>query len=205
MLIPAALISGQSGLEVPSRSSVDQSFCSHQTSLIWDQLWVAGAIPRLLLCRSNNVVLDSGDKYGLNEDGSELLIRDVKKVDEGDYTCLARNKAGQKAQEVSLNVFGELLCPGSDLRSALTLRSLPGRFLVPPQITYLKNQTASEFDELVTLTCEASGDPTPTIAWSFEDRVFTEGEQVGVVTAGRICFRVHIQDSLRPGTAAQSA
>lgn len=57
-------------------------------------------------------------------------------------------------------------------------------FLVPPQITYLKNQTASEFDELVTLTCEASGDPTPTISWSFEDRVFTEGEQVGVPQGG---------------------
>lgn len=50
--------------------------------------------------------------------------------------------------------------------------------LVPPKITYLNNQTASEFDEQVTLTCEASGDPTPTISWSFENRIFTEGEQV---------------------------
>lgn len=50
--------------------------------------------------------------------------------------------------------------------------------LVPPKITYLSNETASEFDKLVTLTCEASGDPTPTISWSFENRVFTEGEQV---------------------------
>ncbi|XP_075888258.1 neural cell adhesion molecule 1a isoform X4 [Nelusetta ayraudi] len=101
----------------------------------------------------NNVVLESGDKYSLNEDGSELLIKDVKKVDEGDYTCMAKNKAGEKSEEVSLNVF------------------------VQPTITYLSNQTASEFDEQVTLTCEASGDPTPTISWSFENRVFTEGEQ----------------------------
>lgn len=50
--------------------------------------------------------------------------------------------------------------------------------LVPPKITYLNNQTASEFDQLITLTCEASGDPTPTISWSFENRMFTEGEQV---------------------------
>ncbi|XP_074468276.1 neural cell adhesion molecule 1a isoform X8 [Sebastes fasciatus] len=101
----------------------------------------------------NNVVLETGDKYSLNEDGSELVIKDVKKVDEGDYTCIAKNKAGEKAEEVSLNVF------------------------VQPKITYLNNQTASEFDEQVTLTCEASGDPTPTISWSFQDRVFTEGEQ----------------------------
>ncbi|XP_072303040.1 neural cell adhesion molecule 1a isoform X2 [Eucyclogobius newberryi] len=101
----------------------------------------------------NNVVLVSGDKYGLNEDGSELLIRDVTKVDEGEYTCIARNKAGEQSQEVSLKVF------------------------VPPKITFLNNQSASEFDELVTLTCEASGDPTPSIQWSFDQRVFTEGEQ----------------------------
>ncbi|XP_019113271.1 neural cell adhesion molecule 1a isoform X12 [Larimichthys crocea] len=101
----------------------------------------------------NNVVLETGDKYSLNEDGSELVIKDVKKVDEGDYTCIAKNKAGEKAEEVSLNVF------------------------VQPKITFLMNQTASEFDEQVTLTCEASGDPTPTISWSFENRVFSEGEQ----------------------------
>ncbi|XP_039634177.1 neural cell adhesion molecule 1a isoform X21 [Perca fluviatilis] len=101
----------------------------------------------------NNIVLETGDKYSLNEDGSELVIKDVKKVDEGDYTCIAKNKAGEKAEEVSLNVF------------------------VQPKITYLNNQTASEFDNQVTLTCEALGDPTPTISWSFENRVFTEGEQ----------------------------
>ncbi|XP_056910110.1 neural cell adhesion molecule 1a isoform X8 [Takifugu flavidus] len=101
----------------------------------------------------NNIALESGEKYILNEDGSELTIKDVKKVDEGDYACVAKNKAGMKTEEVSLNVF------------------------VPPKITYLNNQTASEFDELVTLTCEASGDPTPTISWSFENRIFTEGEQ----------------------------
>ncbi|XP_061607147.1 neural cell adhesion molecule 1a isoform X4 [Phyllopteryx taeniolatus] len=101
----------------------------------------------------NNVILESGDKYSLNEDGSELVIKDVIKVDEGDYTCIARNKAGEMTQEVSLNVF------------------------VQAKITYLNNQTATEFDEEVTLTCEASGDPTPSISWSFQNRMFSEGEQ----------------------------
>ncbi|XP_056141511.1 neural cell adhesion molecule 1a [Lampris incognitus] len=101
----------------------------------------------------NNVVLENDDKYSLNEDGSELIIKDVRKVDEGDYTCIAKNKAGEKVEEVSLNVF------------------------VQPKITYLNNQTTLELEEQVTLTCEASGDPTPTITWSFGRRVFTEGEQ----------------------------
>ncbi|KAK6317282.1 hypothetical protein J4Q44_G00126820 [Coregonus suidteri] len=116
----------------------------------------------------NNIVLESDDKYSLNDDGSELIIKEVKKVDEGDYTCIARNKAGEKEEEVSLNVF------------------------VQPKITYLVNQTASELEEQITLTCEASGDPTPTITWSFGRRVFTEGEQS---LDGNVVVRSHARVS----------
>ncbi|XP_047018001.1 neural cell adhesion molecule 1a isoform X5 [Ictalurus punctatus] len=101
----------------------------------------------------NNVVLVADEKYSLNDDGSELTIKDVKKLDEGDYTCIARNKAGEKQEEISLKVF------------------------VQPKITYLKNRTASELEEQTVLTCEATGDPTPSIIWSFGRRVFSEGEQ----------------------------
>ncbi|XDV32498.1 hypothetical protein PO909_003293, partial [Leuciscus waleckii] len=101
----------------------------------------------------NNIALESGDKYNFNEDGSEMTIQDVTKLDEGDYTCIALNKAGKSEQELSLKVF------------------------VQPKITYLESQTTTEMDERVTLTCEATGDPTPTITWSFGTRVFTEGEQ----------------------------
>ncbi|XP_070292803.1 neural cell adhesion molecule 1 [Salvelinus sp. IW2-2015] len=100
-----------------------------------------------------SVLLESGDKYSFNEDGSEMTIMEVAKLDEGEYTCIAKNKAGESEQEVSLRVF------------------------VKPKITFLLNQSTSEMEEQVTLTCEASGDPTPTINWSFGLRPFTEGEQ----------------------------
>ncbi|XP_051253383.1 neural cell adhesion molecule 1b isoform X5 [Dicentrarchus labrax] len=101
----------------------------------------------------NEAVLEAGEKYSYNEDGSEMTIMDVTKLDEGEYTCIAKNKAGESEQELSLRVF------------------------VKPKITYIVNQSTSEMEEQVTLTCEASGDPTPTISWSYGERVFTEGEQ----------------------------
>ncbi|XP_061829145.1 neural cell adhesion molecule 1b isoform X2 [Nerophis lumbriciformis] len=101
----------------------------------------------------NQMVLEAGEKYSFNEDGSEMSIMDVTKLDEGEYTCIARNKAGETEQELSLRVFAK------------------------PKITYIVNQSTSEMEEQVTLTCEASGDPTPTISWSYGDRVFTDGEQ----------------------------
>ncbi|XP_059186961.1 neural cell adhesion molecule 1b isoform X5 [Centropristis striata] len=101
----------------------------------------------------NGVVLDAGEKYSFNDDGSEMTLMEVTKLDEGDYTCIAKNKAGESEQELSLRVF------------------------VKPKITYIVNQSTSEMEEQVTLTCEASGDPTPTISWSAGDNVFTEGEQ----------------------------
>uniref|UniRef100_A0A3P9BCK2 Neural cell adhesion molecule 1b n=1 Tax=Maylandia zebra TaxID=106582 RepID=A0A3P9BCK2_9CICH len=89
----------------------------------------------------NEVNLEAGEKYSFNEDGSEMTIMDVTKLDEGEYTCIAKNKAGETEKELSLKVF------------------------VKPNITYIINQTATEMEEQVTLTCEASGDPTPTITW----------------------------------------
>uniref|UniRef100_A0A3Q2YI19 Neural cell adhesion molecule 1b n=1 Tax=Hippocampus comes TaxID=109280 RepID=A0A3Q2YI19_HIPCM len=101
----------------------------------------------------NQITLEAAEKYSFNEDGSEMSIMDVSKLDEGEYTCIAKNKAGETEQELSLRVF------------------------VKPKITYIVNQSTSEMEEQVMLTCEASGDPTPTISWSYGNRVFTDGEQ----------------------------
>ncbi|XP_076832356.1 neural cell adhesion molecule 1b isoform X2 [Brachyhypopomus gauderio] len=113
----------------------------------------AEGFPKPMVAWRRNNVLESGDKYQFSEDGSEMTIMDVKKLDEGDYTCIGRNKAGNTEEEVSLRVF------------------------VKPSITFLENRTTTEMEERVTLTCEATGDPTPSITWSFGPHVFTEGEQ----------------------------
>ncbi|XP_058271001.1 neural cell adhesion molecule 1a isoform X2 [Hemibagrus wyckioides] len=113
----------------------------------------ADGYPEPTVTWTRKVELVADEKYSLNDDGSELTIKDVKKLDEGDYTCIARNKAGEKQEEISLKVF------------------------VQPKITYLKNQTASELEEQTVLTCEATGDPTPSIVWSFGRRIFSEEEQ----------------------------
>lgn len=65
----------------------------------------------------NNIPLESGDKYNFNEDGSEMTILDVTKLDEGDYTCIARNKAGESKHELSLKVFGKNAWELESLRS----------------------------------------------------------------------------------------
>ncbi|XP_053729444.1 neural cell adhesion molecule 1b isoform X10 [Synchiropus splendidus] len=101
----------------------------------------------------NQVVLEAGEKYSFNDDGSEMSLMDVTKLDEGEYTCIAKNKAGESEKELSLRVFAK------------------------PKITYIVNQSTSEMEEQVTLTCEASGDPTPTISWSYGGRAFVEGDQ----------------------------
>uniref|UniRef100_A0A668VGN4 Neural cell adhesion molecule 1b n=1 Tax=Oreochromis aureus TaxID=47969 RepID=A0A668VGN4_OREAU len=116
----------------------------------------------------NEVNLEAGEKYSFNEDGSEMTIMDVTKLDEGEYTCIAKNKAGETEKELSLKVF------------------------VKPNITYIINQTATEMEEQVTLTCEASGDPTPTITWSYGGHVFTEGEQS---PDGNVVVRSHARVS----------
>lgn len=39
-----------------------------------------------------------------------MTIMDVTKLDEGEYTCVAKNKAGESEKELSLRVFGKTDC-----------------------------------------------------------------------------------------------
>uniref|UniRef100_A0A452TKX0 Neural cell adhesion molecule 1 n=1 Tax=Ursus maritimus TaxID=29073 RepID=A0A452TKX0_URSMA len=93
------------------------------------------------------------EKYIFSDDSSELTIRKVDKNDEAEYVCIAENKAGEQDASIHLKVFAK------------------------PKITYVENQTAMELEEQVTLTCEASGDPIPSITWRTSTRNISSEEK----------------------------
>ena len=47
-----------------------------------------------------------------------------------------------------------------------------------PKITYVENKTAMELEDQITLTCEASGDPIPSITWRTSTRNISNEEKV---------------------------
>ncbi|KAF4802265.1 hypothetical protein TURU_027303 [Turdus rufiventris] len=108
------------------------------------------------------------DKFSLSSDGSELQIRRVDKSDEAEYTCIAENKAGEADATIQLKVFAK------------------------PKITYVENKTAMELEDQITLTCEASGDPIPSITWRTSTRNISNEEKT---LDGRIVVRSHARVS----------
>ncbi|NXS36471.1 NCAM1 protein, partial [Pomatostomus ruficeps] len=112
--------------------------------------------------------LEEEDKYSFNYDGSELVIRKVDKSDEAEYICIAENKAGEADATIHLKVFAK------------------------PKITYVENKTAMELEDQITLTCEASGDPIPSITWRTSTRNISNEEKT---LDGRIIVRSHARVS----------
>ncbi|XP_049655509.1 neural cell adhesion molecule 1 isoform X7 [Accipiter gentilis] len=111
---------------------------------------------------------DDEEKYSLNYDGSELIIKKVDKSDEAEYICIAENKAGEQDATIHLKVFAK------------------------PKITYVENKTAMELEDQITLTCEASGDPIPSITWKTSTRNISNEEKT---LDGRIIVRSHARVS----------
>uniref|UniRef100_A0A8C3FND5 Neural cell adhesion molecule 1 n=1 Tax=Chrysemys picta bellii TaxID=8478 RepID=A0A8C3FND5_CHRPI len=121
---------------------------------------------------------DDDEKYDFNYDGSELTIKKVEKSDEAEYTCMAENKAGEQDAIIHLKVFAK------------------------PKITYVENKTAMELEDQITLTCEASGDPIPSITWRTSTRNISNEEKASWTRPekqetldGRIVVRSHARVS----------
>ncbi|XP_069732533.1 neural cell adhesion molecule 1 isoform X5 [Phaenicophaeus curvirostris] len=121
---------------------------------------------------------DDDEKYSFNYDGSELVIKRVDKGDEAEYICIAENKAGEQDATIHLKVFAK------------------------PKITYVENKTAMELEDQITLTCEASGDPIPSITWRTSTRNISNEEKASWTRPekqetmdGRIVIRSHARVS----------
>ncbi|XP_028930199.1 neural cell adhesion molecule 1 isoform X7 [Ornithorhynchus anatinus] len=121
---------------------------------------------------------EDDDKFSFSEDNSELTIRKVDKNDEAEYICIAENKAGEQEDFIHLKVFAK------------------------PKITYVENKTAMELEEQITLTCEASGDPIPSITWRSATRNISNEEKASWTRPekqetldGRIVVRSHARVS----------
>ncbi|XP_040181942.1 neural cell adhesion molecule 1 isoform X6 [Rana temporaria] len=124
--------------------------------------------PEISWTKKGELIEEVGDKYTFNEDMSEMTIHRVEKDDEAEYICIAENKAGDNEATVLLKVYAK------------------------PKITYVENKTAVELDNEITLTCEASGDPLPSITWRTATRNISEEDKT---FDGRIVVQGHIRMS----------
>ncbi|TSL47575.1 Hemicentin-1 [Bagarius yarrelli] len=99
----------------------------------------------------------------VSEDGSVLQITSAQIQDTGRYTCEATNVAGKTEKNYNLNVWVPPSIRGSDKVSPLTV-TLGG---------------------LVTLVCESSGIPPPSLIWKKNGSELKADSRVRVLSGGR--------------------
>ncbi|GAA6099393.1 hemicentin-1 isoform X2 [Tachysurus ichikawai] len=99
----------------------------------------------------------------LSEDGSVLQIMSAQIQDTGRYTCEATNIAGKTEKNYNLNVWVLPSIRGSDKVSPLTVN----------------------VGGLVTLVCESSGIPPPSLIWKKNGSELKTDSRVRVLSGGR--------------------
>ncbi|XP_044138209.1 neural cell adhesion molecule 1 isoform X2 [Bufo gargarizans] len=124
--------------------------------------------PEISWTKRGETIEVGDDKYSFSDDMSEMTIHGIEKDDEAEYNCIAENKAGDSEATILLKVYAK------------------------PKITYVENKTALELDNEITLTCEASGDPLPSITWRTATRNISEEDKT---LDGRIVVQGHIRMS----------
>lgn len=95
---------------------------------------------------TNRVITPASEKYKIMNDGT-LIIQKVQRFDGGNYSCIARNNAGQDFKVTRLEV----------LVTAPVINGLNG---TSNTITVTADQ-----DEKIFLDCVAKGTPTPRVMW----------------------------------------
>lgn len=109
---------------------------------------------------TNRVIPSASDKYLIHNEGT-LVIQKVQRFDGGNYTCLARNSAGQDRKMVRVEI----------LVSPPVINGLRG-FTNSLKVSAIKNQRKL-------IHCEASGTPAPHVLWVFPDNVILPAPHYG--------------------------
>ncbi|KHJ98436.1 hypothetical protein OESDEN_01577 [Oesophagostomum dentatum] len=84
----------------------------------------------------------TSDVIKILDDGQLLEILDTEREHAGTWSCTAENDAGVKEMEIQLDVW------------------------VPPVVRVSSEAPIKSIGETVTLICEASGNPQPSLGWT---------------------------------------
>uniref|UniRef100_A0A8C7SR72 Hemicentin-2 n=1 Tax=Oncorhynchus mykiss TaxID=8022 RepID=A0A8C7SR72_ONCMY len=122
--------------------------------------------PRLSWLK-NGVTLEGSDtqEIDISPDGSTLTLLRLRPEDSGTYTCLAVSPAGQESKIFTLLV------------------------LVPPSIsgeTSAPREVQTTQDSVVTLECQAAGNPPPQISWLRNGRPLLLSPRIRLLSADTV-------------------
>lgn len=140
---PIILDKSQKALRVPQGETVSLR-CNARGGVVPVITWLSPA---------NTVIKSALEKYQILDNGT-LVIKKVQNVDAGNYTCLAKNSAGEDQKVIRLEVH----------KSPLVINGLKGT------LSFMKVKALQE--QKIFIDCVASGTPTPSVTWVLPGNVF---------------------------------
>ncbi|XP_042642365.1 hemicentin-2 [Tyto alba] len=130
----------------------------------------AGKPPPTVTWVKDGQPVAGGDGLLLTEEGRRLHIPEAEVAHAGRYTCLVANAVGQERREFDVAVH------------------------VPPDIIQgsgLTTNVSVSLQGSLTLTCEATGVPLPTVTWSWDGSPVTPSEHMHVLSGGWLLRLTH--------------